>query len=204
MFILKVLTLRQNCADDLFTLPGGLGETVLATDVPTINDMRKPGFCQEKITCRFAILVLSVLLLLSPLCSAQVIRIRVINSNNGQPIAKQSVSVNLPYDKGQKAPPKHDVNLELETDANGEARFHLPEPAPAHLWVRLRLAYEHWHCDCAALITTEDVIQKGIVQTWARKSKPSATNAKTENGVILFQARPFTLLERILYPLLKE
>src|SRR4029077_2336251 len=85
-------------------------------------------------------LALSILLLLSPMCSAQVIRIRVINSNNGQPLAKQSVSVNLLYDNGEKAPAKYEANLRLETDTNGEARFLLPDPVPVHLAAQVSLA----------------------------------------------------------------
>ena len=151
----------------------------------------------------FRFLVLSVLLLLSPLCSAQVIRIRVINSSNGQPLAKQSVSINLLYDKGEKAPARYEANLRLETDANGEARFLLPEPVPVHLAAQVRLTSEHWHCGCLALAATQDVIQKGIVQTLGPESSGSATNEKAEPGVILFFARPLTFLERLLYPLLK-
>ncbi len=101
-------------------------------------------------------------LFLSPFCSAQIIRIRVVNSSNGPPLSKQSVSVNLLYDKGQKAPAKYETFLSLETDAKGEAQFGLPEPAPAHIWIQVRLTSEHWHCGCMALATTQDVIQKGM------------------------------------------
>jgi hypothetical protein len=127
-------------------------------------------------------------------------RIRVVNSNNGQPLPKQSVSVNLLYDKGQKAPAKNEANLLLETDANGEAQFSLPEPAPAHLGAQVRLTSEHWHCGCMALAATEDVIQKGMLGS---ESTASSKSARLEPGVILFFARPFTFLERLLYPLMK-
>jgi hypothetical protein len=127
----------------------------------------------------------------------------VVNSNNGQPIAKQSVSVNLLYDKGEKAPATYEANLRLESDANGEARFLLPDPVPVHLVAQVRLTSEHWHCGCLALVATQDLIQKGIVQASGPESTGSATNAKAEPGVILFLARPFTFLERLLYPLVK-
>ena len=147
---------------------------------------------------RFFVLFLT--LWLGPMCSAQVIRIRVINSNNGQPLPKQSVSVNLLYDKGEKPPAKYEANLLLETDADGKAQFRLPEPVPAHLGVQVRLTSEHWHCGCMALATTQDVIQKGMSDS---ESTTSIKNARAEPGIILFLARPFTLLERLLYPLMK-
>jgi hypothetical protein len=130
---------------------------------------------------------------------AQAVKIRVINSNNDRPLAKQSISVNLLYDTGQKVPAEYAANLLLEADVNGEAQFRLPEPTPAHLWVRLYLTSERWRCDCAALITTEGVLQKGIV-----KALLPANKAKAEPGAILFLVRPFTFLERLLYPLIKE
>ncbi len=139
-------------------------------------------------------------LFLSPFCSAQIIRIRVVNSNNGPPLSKQSVSVNLLYDKGQKAPAKYETFLSLETDAKGEAQFGLPEPAPAYIWVQVRLTSEYWHCGCMALATTQDVIQKGMSDS---ESTTSIKNARAEPRIILFLARPFTLLERLLYPLMK-
>lgn len=123
-----------------------------------------------------------------------------VNSSNGPPLSKQSVAVNLLYDKGQKAPAKYETFLSLETDAKGEAQFGLPEPAPAHIWVQVRLTSEHWHCGCMALATTQDVIQKGMSDS---ESTTSIKNARAEPRIILFLARPFTLLERLLYPLMK-
>ena len=123
-----------------------------------------------------------------------------VNSNNGQPLPKQSVSINLLYERGEKPPAKYEGNLVLETDAKGEAQFGLPEPAPAHIWVQVRLTSEHWHCGCMALATTQDVIQKGMSDS---ESTTSIKNARAEPRIILFLARPFTLLERLLYPLMK-
>ncbi len=134
---------------------------------------------------------------------AQVIRIRVINVNNGHPVPRQNVSVGPAYAKIEKAPAMYDANLRLETDANGEAQIRLPEPSPAHLVAQVYLTSEHWHCGCLALVATQDLIQKGIVQVSGPESTVSAANAKAEPGVILFLVRPFTFLERLLYPLMK-
>jgi hypothetical protein len=118
--------------------------------------------------------------------TAQVIRIRVIDANNGHPLVQQNVSVALLYGKDEKAPAKYGANLNLETDANGEAQFHLPEPAPVHFSAHVRLTSEPWHCRCISLVTTQDVLQKGSVQALGSEPTGSATNAKPEPGVILF------------------
>jgi hypothetical protein len=156
----------------------------------------------EKQYCRCIVWFLA--LWLSPLCCSQVVSIRVVNANDGQPLARQNVSVALLYEKGEKTPAKYDANLSLETDGNGEVQFRLPEPSPVHLAAQVRLTSEHWRCRCMALVATQEVVQKGIVQTPGPESTTSATNAKAGPGVILFTARPFTFLERLFYPFLKD
>ena len=90
----------------------------------------------------------------------------------------------------------------LETDANGDAHFILPKPAPAQLGVRVHLTSKYWHCACVALVTTEDVVKKGIVQPY--EPTASAIPLQVEPGEILFVVRPFTFLEHLLYPFVKE
>lgn len=136
--------------------------------------------------------------------NAQAIKIRVINLSNGHSLPNQHVSVALGYEKGQEAPDKYDANLRLETDVNGEAVFRLPEPAPAHFFVNVRLTSEYWHCSCLAIGDTPALVQKGLVQSAGHEPTGPATNAKPEPRVILFLARPFTFFERLLYPLMKE
>ena len=135
------------------------------------------------------------LLWLSPLAFGQAVKIRVVNANNAHPIAKQNVSVALLDEQGATTPTNYD--LKLETDGNGEAQFRLPEPAPVHLAVRIRLSSKHWHCKCVALVSSQVVIQQGIVQTPGPELPTSAMNAKAGPGVILFMARPFSFLERL-------
>ena len=134
---------------------------------------------------------------LSPLCFGQAVKIRVVNANNGHPLPKQKVSVALLYEKGEMIPANYGTNLSLETDGNGQVQFSLPEPAPVHLAARVRLASKHWHCKCTALVSTQVVVEKGIVQTPGPELPTSATNAEAGPGVILFIARPFTFLERL-------
>ena len=144
-----------------------------------------------------------VLLLAGPLSSAQTVRIRVINGENGKPLQKQQVSASLIYRKGENAPEKYDAILNLETDSNGEAQFSLPEPAPAHLSAQLKIDWGRWHCGCRVLAVTQDVIQRGIVESAAVREGSSAS-IKADPGEILLVTRPMSFFERLLYPLLKE
>ena len=153
---------------------------------------------------RFCILLVLVAAGSALQAQTKVIKIRVINANNNTPIPKQNVSVSLLYEKGEKTPAKYDANLRLETDVNGEAQFSLPEPAPAHFAAQTRLTSENWHCKCIVIGTTQDLIQKGLVQPSGPESKGSATKVQPESGVIVFLARPFSFFERLIYPLIKE
>ncbi len=135
----------------------------------------------------FRYLVWSLLLWISPLCFGQVIRMRVINAENGHPLPKQHISVSLLYEKNEKVPAKYDALLHLETDVDGEARFSLPEPAPAHLSATTSLTSEHWRCGCWALVVTQELIQNGIVE--GQKLTTPAMQLKAEPREILFVAR---------------
>jgi hypothetical protein len=135
-------------------------------------------------------------------CFAQVITVRIINDKNGHALAGQKISVSLFYGKGETAPQKYDSHLSLETDANGVAQFILPQPPPAHLWVGAGLPSQYWFCSCntRAFEGTQEVIEKGIAGRIDKSSKVP----DVKPGQIIFVARPYNLLYRILYPLLKE
>lgn len=156
---------------------------------------------------RCAVGVLS--LLAGPLCLAQVVTVRVINGANGRPLQKQNVSLYPGYEKGEKTPPNYDGLMVLgkETDANGQARFTLPEPAPSSVWVRIALSSTGWYCEeCDATAATADLLQKGIViGSDLAKSTKTATQVKVPPGELLFIVRrvPFywRLLHLILDPL---
>jgi hypothetical protein len=138
-------------------------------------------------------------LLLCHFCSAQTIRVRVINGDDGHPLPKQAVSVQFLYEKPVQAL----RSLDIETDGHGEAQFNIPEPAPGHISIRITLSSEHWHCACWVMANTERVVREGIVHAGAAKKTPAAsTNAQP--GQIIFIASPFTFFERLLYPLVKD
>jgi hypothetical protein len=138
----------------------------------------------------------------SSVCFAQVITVRIINDKNGRALPGQRISVALFYRDGETAPQKYDSKLSLETDANGVARFTLPQPPPAHLWVGAGLPSQYWFCSCntRAFEGTQEIIEKGSGGRIDSKSK--VPDAKP--GEIVFDARPYNLFYRILYPLLKE
>jgi hypothetical protein len=142
---------------------------------------------------------LALLLLVCPACFAQSVTVRVINDEDGRGLAKQGVSVQFFYEK----PAQVSAPLHLETDSKGEAQFSIPEPAPAHLFVHVALTSEHWHCGCGFMGATDSVVHNGIRQDLPAKSK-STPRAKVEPGYIVFVARPFSLVEKLLYPLEKE
>jgi hypothetical protein len=145
-----------------------------------------------------------LLLWISPSCFGQVIKVRIINGKNGNPLPKQQIAVSLLYEEGEQKPAKYDALLRDNTDAKGVAQFDLPAPSPAHLSVGARLASEYWHCGCdiPALVVTKELIQKGIVV--GRELGSPATSVKAEPGEILFVARPLSFFERLFYPLLKD
>jgi hypothetical protein len=152
----------------------------------------------------FRYLACVLLLALAPSCFAQAVTIRVINAVDGRPLQKQHASVSLLYDKGERTPANYEPNLSGETDANGEMQIRIPELAPAHFSVMVNLTLEHWRCGCWVMGVTQDLIQKGIVgpQPSAKSGKSDAA-IKAVPGEILILARPFSFLERLLYPFVK-
>lgn len=146
------------------------------------------------------------LLLLGPFCFAQGITVRVISAADGRPLPKLNVTLSLLYEKGEETPAKFNAQPSLETDANGEAQFRLPEPAPKHLSVRVEINWARWRCGCGVLVATQKVIQKGIVNSAASSSqlRRSPNLNRAVPGQIRFVARPLTLFERLLGPLLKQ
>ena len=143
--------------------------------------------------------VLVLMLWVCPVCFAQSVKVRVLDGKAGRGLPKLSISVQFLYEK----PASASTPLRLETDANGEAQFSIPEPAPAHLFVVVALTSEHWRCGCGFMGDTQTVVDKGFLSTFPTAAKPN-TPVNSEPGYIVFVARPFTFVERLLYPLVKE
>jgi hypothetical protein len=147
------------------------------------------------------------LLGISSLCSAQVIRVRVVDAKNGRPIQKEQIagiSVTLFPEGSKETAEKHNVLIHLDIDADGTSKFTLPEPAPVHLSVGARLRSNYWHCGCAApaFVVTAQLIQNGIVA--GRELISPAISVKAEPREILFVARRFTFFEWLISPLVRD
>ena len=129
-----------------------------------------------------------------------------INAADGSPLPKLKVAVSLLYEKGEATPVKFNAHSSLETDANGEAKFRLPEPSPKHLSARAEINWARWHCGCGVLVATKDVMRKGIVNSAASSGqlRKSPNLNRAVPGEILFVARPLSLFERLFGPLLKQ
>jgi hypothetical protein len=146
-------------------------------------------------------LLLFLLPCVNTTCFGQTVKIRLINVTTGSPLPKQQVSV-AGFD-GKDHPDKPD--LRLVTDANGEVQFELPRPIPAHFAVRADLSDSHWYCDCAAFVTTAEVMQTGFMTRPPDEAVAhTQTSWQLKPGDILFRARPTPWWVRVLYPLVKN
>lgn len=134
---------------------------------------------------------------LSQICLAQSVTVRVVNELNAKPLANQSVLVQFLFHD----PSKTSSVLRFETDANGETRFSLPEPAPERMDVEISLASKYWHCSCWVTADTETIIHSGLLQV--PKTEPPVhpfPPANKEPGRVIFIARPYAALEMLLRP----
>jgi len=134
---------------------------------------------------------------------AQVVTIRVVNPHDKKPVRGRQVAVSLFYEKGESASEKGETNLSFVTDANGEAHFSLPNPAPRNISAQVHLP-DIWNCACLILTTTEEVVRIGVIAPKSTGgSEKSAPAVKAVPGEILFLVRPPSFWERLLYPLEK-
>jgi hypothetical protein len=141
---------------------------------------------------------------ITAISAAQSFKVRVINGSNGRPLQNQQVLISLLYDKSQTAPVVDDSSLHRTTDSAGEIEFKLPDVAPAHISVLVRLTSPYWRCGCLAFVSTQDLLLKGVVEDWAAsKSKSSVVHRQEMPGLVLFVAYPYSLFWRLLYPLVK-
>jgi hypothetical protein len=153
----------------------------------------------------FRYLAFVLMACLGPPCYAQTVTVRVINANDHRPLRNQLVRVALLYDKGETTPQKFEAELSFQTDANGEAHFAFPEPPPAHIDVRVRVERGRWHCGCLLLAVTQDIMNRGIVESAASANEleRSPDLVKGVPGEIRFVVRPASFWERLLYPFVK-
>jgi hypothetical protein len=147
----------------------------------------------------------------STACFGQTVKIRIVNATNENPVKNQKVSISGISGKGdtqeqdrRKLLTKPTTpDLRLITDANGEAQFELPKPAPDSFYVRAELGVPLWDCTCLVRVSTEEVMQKGFMTTSrGNKGSPTDRSIHSKPGEILFRLRPTPGWVRILWPLL--
>jgi hypothetical protein len=128
-------------------------------------------------------------LLLSSVCFAQQITIRVVNSSDGRPLPGWKVEVffvNHTQGKDAVQGPHH-----LQTDANGMAQFTLPQPIPEVLDVYAFPQTEKWYSG-SVKADTAIVMQKGT-QSKGTKIRGSV---RADPGQILILAKRVTLWDK--------
>jgi len=131
-------------------------------------------------------------------CFGQTLRVRVVNARNERPLQNQRVSISGRYAKGST----ESFYLYLRTDSNGEVEFELPKPAPAGFDIFADLDYARWYCTCDAVVTTEEIIQKGFVSKPTNHERtPAQPSVQPKPGEILFRPSPTPWWVRIFHPL---
>ena len=144
---------------------------------------------------------------------AQTVKIRLVNTANGDSIRHERVFVsgisgkaNTPEEERQKLLSKHAApDLRLETDANGETQFDLPNPAPTHFYIRPVLSPSVWDCTCTVQVKTEEVMQKGItIRNVQDGSSPGKFTVQPRGGEVVFRLKPTPWWVQVFWPLLVD
>ena len=145
--------------------------------------------------------------------AAQTVKIRLVNSTNGNPVTNLKILVfgvrgkaDAQPEGPQKLLDKHATpDVRLVTDANGEAHFDLPNPAPDHFYIHGKLAGPVWDCTCLARLVTEEVLRKGrTISTSQEGLSPGNISTQPEPGEIVFRLKPTPWWVRVFWPLLVD
>lgn len=135
---------------------------------------------------------------------AQTITIRIIDVSKGRSLQKQQVMIYPLYTGNDKTSIDTSESIQLETGTRGDAQFHVTEPMPNRLMVKVILSHGHWWCGSIEFADVQEVIQKGIVGLPpGPKPKKTDVTVNPVPGEIIFLARPMTFFERLIHPLVK-
>jgi hypothetical protein len=157
-------------------------------------------------------LVFALLTVTNIACFGQTVIIRIVNVTNKSPVRNRYIYVSgitgkvlSEQDERRKLLTKPiSPELRLVTDANGEAQFELPKPAPSYFYVRAVLSIPHWDCTCVVRVSTEELMHKGFMtrSPYAERT-PAKESMQPKPGEVLFGLRPTPWWWRILYPIEK-
>src|SRR5208282_9129 len=140
--------------------------------------------------------VLLLLLCVNTTCFGQTVIVRIVNATNESPLKNEKVSVSgisgkeeTREEADRKLITKPTTpDLRLVTDAKGEAKFELPKPFPAYIYVRAEVSGPLWDCTCLLRVSTEQVTQKGfMVTTDDNESSRSKTPIQPKPGEVLIR-----------------
>jgi len=146
-------------------------------------------------------------------CAAHTVKIRLVNSTNGSPVTNLKIFVfgvsgkaNAQPEDPQKFLDKHAApDVRLLTDANGEAHFDLPNPAPDHFYVHAELEGPVWDCTCLVRVVTEEVLRKGLTISNSQEGlSPGKFSTQPEPGEIVLRLTPTPWWVRVFWPLLVD
>ncbi len=152
-----------------------------------------------------------LLLLVGTDTFAQTVKIRLVNSTNGSPVADRKILIfglSAKTNVQQENPPellgKHATpDLHLSTDANGETQFDLPIPAPAHFYVHAELHGPVWDCTCLVRVLTEEMLQKGLTISNAQDGRsPGKFSIQQKAGEVVFRLKPTPWWVQVFWPFL--
>lgn len=172
------------------------------------------GMSSRVFTMWKTLCICSLVLLFFPgigACFGQTVCIRIVNEADKRPLENQQVLIlgitsfaagkNVQREMTVK-PIKYD--LRLSSDANGEAQFELPKPAPEYFYVRAVLSGPVWDCPCAVRVSTRELVQKGLtIRNAPAEAAHTRPPIQPKPRQVLFSVRPTPLWERILYPIAK-
>ena len=160
--------------------------------------------------CLFAPLLFS---LVGTESAAQTVNIRLVNSTNGSPVTSLKIFVfgvsgkpAAPSEAPQKLLDKHATpDVRLVTDANGEAHFALPNPAPDHFYIHAELAGPVWDCTCLVRVVTEEMLRKGLTISNVQDGQsPGRFSVQARAGEVVFRLKPTPWWVQVFWPFLTD
>lgn len=149
-------------------------------------------------------LAVALLFSLTSGCLGEVVKVRVLDASNGHPVPQQQVNFQFLDEAIPSQTHIRSSALNLTTDKNGEASLSLPAPTPKTLSVQIELTSGKWHCGCWFFGSTQAVLRQGFLESAAAKRTSSSSSSVPAPGEIVFLARPYSFLEKLLYPIERE
>jgi len=140
-------------------------------------------------------------------CFGQTVTVRIVNAENGKPVAAQKILVSgiegngdTPDEARRRLIAKHtSPDMTLVTDAQGRVRFDLPTVPPTNFFVRAVLRPPVWDCSCLVTVPTDELKRKGL---WIGPHDDASI--QPQPGEILFRIRPTALWVRVFWPFLVD